>query len=516
MSQLKTIDIRPESSILSVLAHLNYKAWYAFGEYIDNSIQSFNTEKAAIDKAHGAPQRLRVSILLDNTGTGRITIRDNAGGISLKDFQRAFKAAQLPADRSGLSEFGMGMKSASFWFAKKWMVRTSAIGEAIERRVHFDITAIANDNPEKLNVIELPATEASHFTEIVLEDLHSILKTNTISKCKDHLRSIYRRFTDQGLLVLKLGDDELVYEQPEVMEEPEWGPDKLPIDDIYKRWYKEINFSFGASGQVQGWAALRDIGDVKRSGFGLFRRNRLIMGSDEDAYRPASIFGEPTDFVSQRLIGELDFTGVNVSHTKDGFQWGDDEEEFLEKLRVEINKAPLPLIRQARNFRARIRAKEIQQVADRVGDRTVQTLQTSAKEEVVRQAQPTPPLPTPTTLAPLVVDHEKCFTIDLDDGTVWEITIELVSDPAQGDLLEVADRASSGSSRSLTFRLALEHPFVRRHIGANMSGLEPIYQLAAALGLAEKTAMQSGKDLQAPRMLRNVGRILEKLAHVRQ
>ena len=35
-----TINIRPEVNMLSVLKHLNYKAWFAVAEFVDNSIQS--------------------------------------------------------------------------------------------------------------------------------------------------------------------------------------------------------------------------------------------------------------------------------------------------------------------------------------------------------------------------------------------------------------------------------------------------------------------------------------------
>lgn len=38
--QLAPIEIRPEVTILSVLRHLNYKAWFALAEFIDNALQS--------------------------------------------------------------------------------------------------------------------------------------------------------------------------------------------------------------------------------------------------------------------------------------------------------------------------------------------------------------------------------------------------------------------------------------------------------------------------------------------
>jgi len=88
--------------------------------------------------------KLRVSIEIDSEDGGRITIRDNAAGIAEADFLRAFRPAQLPPNRTGLSEFGMGMKSAACWFAPKWSVRTSALGELVERTVVFDIDHRSN------------------------------------------------------------------------------------------------------------------------------------------------------------------------------------------------------------------------------------------------------------------------------------------------------------------------------------------------------------------------------------
>lgn len=38
---LSKVDIRRGISILAVLRHLNYKPWFAIGEFVDNALQSF-------------------------------------------------------------------------------------------------------------------------------------------------------------------------------------------------------------------------------------------------------------------------------------------------------------------------------------------------------------------------------------------------------------------------------------------------------------------------------------------
>jgi hypothetical protein len=93
-----------------VLRHLNYKPWFAMAEFVDNSVQSFLDRQGELEAAGDGLHRVRVAIELDEDGQ-RITIRDDAAGIHEKDYARAFRPAALPPDRTGLAEFGMGMKS---------------------------------------------------------------------------------------------------------------------------------------------------------------------------------------------------------------------------------------------------------------------------------------------------------------------------------------------------------------------------------------------------------------------
>ena len=101
------VNIRPEVNILSVLRHLNYRPWFALAEFVDNAIQSYISNRELLQAADGVDAPLRVTISIDPEGEGRITITDNAAGIALADFPRAFRPAQVPPDRDGLSEFGM-------------------------------------------------------------------------------------------------------------------------------------------------------------------------------------------------------------------------------------------------------------------------------------------------------------------------------------------------------------------------------------------------------------------------
>ena len=268
---LHKVNIRPSVSVLSVLKHLNYKPWFALAEFVDNAIQSYFDNERKLRAAAGKKYQLRVEIEVSPDDGGQIIVRDNAAGIALADFPRAFRPAEIPPDSSGLCEFGMGMKSAAFWFASKWSVRTSALGEAVERQVNLDIHSILAEKLEDLGVVERPAKAAQHYTELVLTNLHQTPLGKTLGKIRDHLCSIYRVYLRDGTLELVFKGEPLSYPTPSVLKAPYF---KTPSAKAMT-WRKEIDFDFGDGLRAHGFAALFDVASTARAGFALFRRNRL-------------------------------------------------------------------------------------------------------------------------------------------------------------------------------------------------------------------------------------------------
>ncbi|WLI72623.1 ATP-binding protein [Halomonas alkalicola] len=170
MAKVSSVNIRPGVNVLSVLPHLNYKSWFALAEFVDNSIQSSVAKRSRLEAVDGVDYKLRVDIEFD-APNNTIVVRDNAAGISSEDYHRAFRPAEIPPDASGLSEFGMGMKSAACWFSPNWSVRSSALGESEERTVIFNIDEIVNDSIEELNVLSMKVSEDKHYTVVRLENI---------------------------------------------------------------------------------------------------------------------------------------------------------------------------------------------------------------------------------------------------------------------------------------------------------------------------------------------------------
>lgn len=482
------VDIRPGVSVLAVLRHLNYKPWFALAEFVDNAVQSYARHQEALRAHHGDEFNLVVDIDIDTAAPARISIRDNAAGIALEDFGRAFRPAAIPPDRSGLSEFGMGMKSAACWFAPQWSVRTSAFDEDVARTVRFEIENIVNDEIEELDIHEELEDVNHHYTEIILEDIFQVPVGRTVGKLKEHLTDIYRVFIREGTLELRFGGDALTPQEPPVLTAPYFREKDQPA----RLWRKDVSFDFGDGLSVHGFAALRETANTAKAGFSLFRRGRVIEGSGDEGYRPAAIFGSSNSFRYQRLFGELHLDGFEVSHTKDGFRWDENEQPFLELLREHLDSKELPLLKQAEGYRARPARAQLTNTATQAVNNTARAMEDNLPSALPDIAD-APPVDTPDEELPHAGTlARKEFNIRFRDKD-WHVSIELTEDPAESQWLVFSDvAASTEQPRRLDIRVSMIHPFMVRFAQTDSEDVEALLRVAAALALAEVIARESG------------------------
>jgi len=506
VAPIDRINIRPGVTILSVLRHLNYKPWFAIGEFVDNSIQSYLDNREELEAIEGAGFTLKVSIDFDPTERGRLIVRDNAAGIHAGDYARAFRPAEVPPDTSGLSEFGMGMKSAACWFASNWQVRTSALGELVENTVEFDIAAIVRDSLDELIVRPAPAQPQRHFTEIVLWNLHKSPQGRTTGKIKDHLASIYRDFIRKELLELQFDNEILAYDEPQILCAPHYKD--LSATPVV--WHKDIRFDLGGGLRARGFAALRETASVSRAGFALFRRGRLIQGSADEGYRPEFVFGKSNSYRYQRLFGELHLHGFEISHTKDGFRWDENEEPFLSLLKEHLNSGPLPLLDQAEGHRVRPKPDELKKGAEEATQRTADVIQSEVPPVLEKQLDETPEDTRPPADLPATTITTTVREIAVDlRGNKWLIHLEMTNDPAIGDWVEISDQQDDLATgiRRLGVRVSLAHPFMERFGGTGAEQIEPLLRVGAAICLAEIAARDAGVRM-AGTIRRNINELL--------
>jgi len=316
------IDFQIGTSAIRNYKRLDYEFWYALAEYVDNSAQSYANNKEILDKQYTSEgESLEVIIFYDNK-QGFLRIRDNAMGMDLQELENALEIGKAPKNTSGLSEFGMGLKTASCWIGDVWSIKTKKLGSDKEYEVTFDVERVANGETN-IDVIERPKPKDDHYTIIEIHKMHQKIAGNTIQKVKTYLRSMYRVHTRLGIMKLKWGNDEVLSYDEDIKFL------KARNGESFKR-----DFDFIVDGKrVYGWGGILEKGGRPRAGFAVVRRNRIIEGQPT-AWRPHEIYGQEqgsNDLVNQRIVGEIHLDDFMVTHTKNKILWQGEQEEIVEK-----------------------------------------------------------------------------------------------------------------------------------------------------------------------------------------
>lgn len=506
------VPIRPQVGVFSVFEAVDYKAWYALAEFVDNALQSVLDGWAvgSLKDLHGV---LHVEIESTAGSDGSILIRDNAGGIALDRFQTAFQVGSPPPDTSGLSVYGIGMKSAAAWFAQRVRITTTVAGDPILRTVEYDFPGIVEGGIQELEVTEQPTLQATHGTEILLTGLRNPINTKTHGKVRDHLTSIYRNYIRAGQLALTYQGDTLAYHDPEILIAPLYKDKVGP--DIH--WLKDIDVELSTGERIHGFAAIRKVGRVAGSGFSLYRNDRVITGLEDDPWRPVEIFGYGNSYRSQRVFGELHLENVKVAYSKNGFVWQASEEEMIERLREAIDSEPKPLLRQAEGYRSRETEPRQRQAIQRAFDAAAPAVEKSVREDVPNQAVRTPASMPDRSSAPTVQEElgsqvpaplrQRTFTTTLR-GQTWEITMA-ITESHDEDWISIIDEPSGATDRPrrLGVSISISNEFMRQFGGRDASETEPVLRVAAAIALAVAIGREQGIQ-NAHFLLRQVNQLI--------
>jgi hypothetical protein len=357
------IDFILGFDVLKSYKRLSYKAWYALAEFIDNSTQSYRDNKHLLDEILNKEQKkLTVKITYSNTaGREFIQIEDNSIGMDAGNLQNALTIGKRPTNYQGRSKYGMGLKTAAFWFGDYWEVKTKKYGEEFEYSVKINLRELtqqddfdmSNQTPKEgvivkvvgeeqktveevhskqaLSLTKIAKPKEEHYTIIFIKELNQKIHPYTSGKIKKYLRSIYRRDLERQELLHFLQNDALTWSEQDVLS-------KILKDENNVPWKKD--FTIDVKGRrVNGWAALLAKGSRAEAGFSILQSDRVIKGWPE-SYKPESLFGEQeggtNDLVNQRLFGEMELDGFAVSHTKDEIIFIDDEEIILNERLGEI------------------------------------------------------------------------------------------------------------------------------------------------------------------------------------
>ena len=497
-SDAGSFDARPDSGIFRVIRHLNYKAQYAFAEFIDNSISSYEENKTAL-RALDPNYRLRIEIEI---GDGKITVRDNAAGIPRDQYARAFKTAEPPKDpKKGLNEFGMGMKTASIWLSNFWKVVSSSIEDNQKGTVVFDVNKMIEEKTTIIKPTWSPKTNSKeHGTTIVLEKLNrSITSLPTV---KAHLAEIYRCYLRSGevdIRIFRTEDDENSSESIIKFEELPalfasahypYGPkDKVT-------WEKKIDVKLPTGHRITGQVKILEKGSTTKAGLYLFRRNRLIIGASEP-YRPIEIFGRSNSFPYQRIYGELHLEGYEVTHTKDDIIWGskgDDEATFIKEVKKAIQGDGLNLIMQALNYRAKFLEdnKDLQKTVEKENIRLEEEIKDKKEDLINIVEEDTESVDQPAQIEPAVKKIDpigaRKFTIVInEENWIFDIIVDKNSSDDPLFRTETFKKPGKEQIKETTCKIYINanNRFARNYLNRDEEFYEVILRFAVASSFAK-------------------------------
>lgn len=453
MNQDTTINIRPEASIYGVFSRLNYKIWYAIAEFVDNSTASFFANERILKfyKINNCSIQINYD---DENNT--LSIIDDAYGMDYSDFVRAIKLDSKPEHNEGRNEFGMGLKTAASWFGNKWSVESTQFGSTKKYYALVDIHKLKN---EHLNEVQIHTTEcdtSEHGTRIIISDLTKKIEGGrTIGKIKNLLRSMFRRDINSGKVAIYFNGEKLIFEPYKTLE----------FDG--RIWKKNIDFEFvfdEKKFKVTGFVGILGEGSTGfgRAGFALFRRNRIIIGGEDEYYKPSQIFIQAQSQISLKLYGELDVEDFPINQAKDGFIWDDGlETMFIMELKktihdyIEIAKKPSSILKTSETEKLpeiveEIKAEINKSINELTHDNEVK--QSNLSESIVEQYDTA--LRNHIPLETVLENTQHSFTIKIND---FEEIIINVTWTNNGDKYWYLKNYNDANE--LDIKININHPF---------------------------------------------------------
>jgi hypothetical protein len=490
------VNIAPGVGVYAMFPSFNYKPWLALGEFLDNSISSYQKHKAALQALNGPNFKLRILIDYD-AEQGTIEIRDNAAGIDKNHFASAFALAKPPDDLRYISRYGVGMKAAACWFARDWSLRTSAVGESVERCLNWCTKSIIEGKADALIPVVRTVPSEEHYTVVTLRNLiHPPSGARTVAKVKSYLPNIYREFMRGGEIEILWNGQELQVEQHPVLRAPPHWDRSQPE----REWNVQVALPMDDGRTIKGRIFL--LQKMKRSytALNLFWHNRLILGNVGENHRPVELFGPGNSFETGRLCVELFMDDYEPTVDKMGFKFQDNE-ATLEEIIVVLRREGEEILRQARDYRApKIDPADIHPDVGAL-------IAVSGRQVITRPAEATVADPYPSPVAPLPSSLESSRTLRriplVIDGSSWEVVVSLGNGGRDDVFVKIEESITGDVSEPLRLyiTLGMQHPFVVNYWSDDLAVQNLLVVMASAIGFGEIAARRAGAKF--PTYVRN-------------
>lgn len=282
------------------LRDTGYEFHTAIADLVDNSIAA----KAKV---------VNLKVGMDLRGDIRVSIADNGIGMDRKGLLNAMKyGSDKRPDPASLGKFGLGLKTASTAFCKRFSVISRPSGNAALLQVTWDLDHIAKKKAWELLLPSPDKEGADHLEEVakggagtavVWEKVDRLLKAyddpaggharNALKKVcgslEDHLAMVFQRFLDPR--DERATHIKMVLNGKEIMA---WDPFCIGESDLVANETKSVVLENGQEAEFEvrafvlprkeefsseeAWARAKLSND--RQGIYIYRQNRLIHGAD--------------------------------------------------------------------------------------------------------------------------------------------------------------------------------------------------------------------------------------------
>lgn len=298
----KKVSVVPSTKLIQVIGATGYSLPEALGELIDNAIDSHRRHR-------DLPKTLKVSVeFTQRGGIKRTIIRDEAGGMTEKDLQRAMVIADSDKAGEDIGWAGIGMKSAASSLADHFQIVTVPMGRKKGYRIDFDAKAFAKRDVWEVEIEEV-APPFKHGTEITLIDPR-IFYASQDRVVAAKFAQLFQHFLREDELAITINGNAVRPGEAEVFERS-----RVPID-----------FKLTNGWRVRGWVGLlKKSSQRNRYGFQLVRHRRVMREHEKIGFHPHP--------AAARIYGELHLDDFRTNYHKTDFIRGTDEwEEMVKRL----------------------------------------------------------------------------------------------------------------------------------------------------------------------------------------
>lgn len=305
MYETKRIDITPDKTIYPKLGRSGYTISEALGELIDNSIDA-------------REDRVVINIKLDKNAH-QVIVEDNGRGMEEKQAIESIALGKSNKTEGQLGQFGLGLKTACMSLGKSFVIETTSSGDEQKYLIPFDEEKFVKDGSWKSFEMKIAKdiNKQESGTKITIDKLRFKFHQTLIQDLKERLSERFTPFIRSGEATIKVNGETLQATSLKI------------VKDTAHNF--EIILSNGS--KVHGWTGILEVGSIERSGFNLYRYNRLIRAHEKLGYiyHPSKMW----------IAGDIHLDPIPVTHNKREFITEDPlYAEFFEKF-VEILKPVL-------------------------------------------------------------------------------------------------------------------------------------------------------------------------------